>query len=214
MPTSFESKFASIISKRNSKLYTSNKSIISFYLLFLSGIVLGVVAFFIGIQDTSAMNGTPIKEHIGYIFFDCKTISDHFINLLKISETDLSHIFFIFISGFTYFCFAVAGVIVFAKGFMFSFSALFLIEIQEQLPTVNMGFYIFIFILLKFLICSLAVFLASETYIFSYEFRAIKQNLSVLKRAPVTYKFIFTFAKTIGGILIVNFIYCLAVKSL
>ena len=85
---------------------------------------------------------------------------------------------------------------------------------QNQLPNINMSAFIFIFILLKFFSCSLSVFLASETYIFSYEFRAIKQNLSVLKRAPITYKFIFTFAKTIGGILIVNFIYCLAVKSL
>lgn len=214
MQSSVESKFASIISKKNSKLYANTKAKISFYLLFLIGFVLGIAVFLIGTQSNTPPDSSHLNEHISSIFVNCETVSDYFIDTLKMSETDLSHVFFIFISGFTYFCFAVAGIIVFSKGFMFGFSLLFLFEIKEQISAVNINAFFWVFIFVKVIICSLAVFLASETYIFSYDFRSIKQNFSVLKRAPVTYKFIFTFVKTIGGSLIVNFIYCLAVTLL
>ena len=210
----FENKFASIISKRNSKLYTATKTKISFYLLFFSGLALGIIAFLIGMQDSSLIDASHIKNHINSTFNNCESVSDYFIETLKASETDLSHIFFIFISGFTYFCFAVAGIIVFAKGFMFGFSVLFLFEIREQLASMGASSFVWIFIVLKFIVASFTVLLASETYIFSYDFRSIKQNLSVLKRAPVTYKFIFVFLRTIGGALIVNFIYCISITLL
>ena len=214
MRSAFENKFASIISKKNSKLYASTKTKISFYLLFLIGFVLGIAAFVLAPQDSSITDTSHIQKHLGLTFASCDSVSDYFIETLKMSETDLSHIFFIFISGFTYFCFAVAGIIIFAKGFMFGFSILYLFEIKEYLASLQMTPFLWIFILLKFIICSIAVMLASETYMFSYEFRSIKQNLSVLKRAPVTYKFIFIFARTIGISLIVNFIYCLAITLL
>ncbi len=214
MQSSFENKFASIISKKNSKLYANTKTKISFYLLFFGGVILGILAFFIGSQDNSLIDASHIKNHIDHAFSNCNSVSDYFIETLKASETDLSHIFFIFISGFTYFCFAVAGIIVFAKGFMFGFSVMFLLEIQDQLTSVGASSFVWIFVFLKFTVATIAVFLASETYIFSYDFRSIKQTLSVLKRAPVTYKFVFVFARAIGGSLIVNFIYCLAVKLL
>ena len=214
MQSSFENKFASIISKKNSKLYANTKTKISFYLLFFGGVVLGILAFLIGSQDNSLIDASHIKNHIDNAFSNCNSVSDYFIETLKASETDLSHIFFIFISGFTYFCFAVAGIIVFAKGFMYGFSVMFLLEIQDQLTSVGASSFVWIFVFLKFTVATIAVFLASETYIFSYDFRSIKQNLSVLKRAPVTYKFVFVFARAIGGSLIINFIYCLAVKLL
>ena len=214
MQSSFENKFASIISKKNSKLYANTKTKISFYLLFFGGVVLGILAFLIGSQDNSLIDASHIKNHIDNAFSNCNSVSDYFIETLKASETDLSHIFFIFISGFTYFCFAVAGIIVFSKGFMYGFSVMFLLEIQDQLTSAGASSFVWIFVFLKFTVATIAVFLASETYIFSYDFRSIKQNLSVLKRAPVTYKFVFVFARAIGGSLIVNFIYCLAVKLL
>lgn len=214
MQSSFENKFASIISKKNSKIYASTKTKISFYLLFFVGAILGIAAFLLVSQDDSIIDASHIKIHINSIFVNCDSVSDYFIETLKISETDLSHIFFIFISGFTYFCFAVAGIIIFAKGFMFGFSVLFLFEIKDTLASMQMTPFIWLFLLLKFIICSIAIYLASETYMFSYDFRSIKQNLSVLKRAPVTYKFIFVFTRTIGSSLIVNFIYCLAVALL
>ena len=214
MQSSFENKFASIISKKNSKLYANTKTKISFDLLFFGGVVLGILAFLIGSQDNSLIDASHIKNHIDNAFSNCNSVSDYFIETLKASETDLSHIFFIFISGFTYFCFAVAGIIVFAKGFMYGFSVMFLLEIQDQLTSVGASSFVWIFVFLKFTVATIAVFLASETYIFSYDFRSIKQNLSVLKRAPVTYKFVFVFARAIGGSLIINFIYCLAVKLL
>ena len=214
MQSSFECKFASIIAKRNSKTYTDLKVKSSFYFLFFVGFVLGIATFFIGIRESAFVSGQQISDHVSSVFSDCETIADHFIGVLKISETDLSHIFFIFISGFTYFCFAVSGAIVFAKGFSFGFSALFLLEVKEQLAFSGVHSFVCAFILLEFAVCAVAISLAAETYIFSYEFRSIKQNLSVLKRAPVTYRFIFTFAKSIGGTLIINFIYCAAVTLL
>ena len=137
--------------------------------MFFGGFVLGIAAFFIGSRDNALTDAAYIQKHINSIFANCNTVSDYFIATLKISETDLSHIFFIFISGFTYFCFAVAGIIVFAKGFMFGFSALFLFGIQDGLSHSGEDAFVWIFLLLKFAIASVAILLASETYLFSYD---------------------------------------------
>jgi hypothetical protein len=35
-----------------------------------------------------------------------------------------------------------------------------------------------------------------------------------LRRAPVTYRLIFSFIRTVGGSLLINFVYCLIIKLL
>lgn len=213
MQSSLENKFTSTISKKSSRLYADVRSKFRFFLIFFLGLALGITLFVFGPKE-SFMNPTPIIEHINSVFVDCDTLSECFIDVIKVSEADLTHIFFIFISGFTYFCFAASGIIVFSKGFTFGFSLMFLIEIQHKIPNVNTIGFIIIFAVTKFVLCIQALLLASETYVFSYDFRAIKQNFSVLRRAPVTYKFIFVFIRTVGASLLVNFIYCLLIKLL
>ena len=214
MQTAQESKFASIILKKNSKIYTRNKSRIGFSLLFLFGLALGIFVFFIGFPNEAKINGDHISKHLSSVFVEHETLSNCFIKTLKLSKTDITHILFIFISGFTYFCCAMLGMIVFAKGFMLGFSLMFISKVSADIASFDPIVFFWIFTLSKLLICAITVILSSETYMFSYDFRAIKQSCSVLKRAPVTYKFIFVFIRTVGASLLINFIYCCALKLL
>lgn len=213
MQSSIESKFASIISKKSSREYADARSKFRFFLLLFLGLALGITSF-AAVPKESFTDYRSIAEHIDSIFVECDTLSECFIEVIKVSKAELTHIFFIFISGFTYFCFAASGMIIFSKGFTFGFSLMFLIEAKSKLPSINTVGFIIIFAIIKLILCVQAVLLASETYVFSYDFRAIKQSFSVLRRAPITYKFIFVFIRTVGASLLVNFIYCLLVKLL
>ena len=214
MQTIFETRVAHMISQKSSKEYAQSKSRLSFYLIFFTGILLGAFALFVVPSENISLSIPYIEKHLILICSQNISVSTCFIEALKLSEIDLSNIFFIFISGFTYFCFAASGTIIFAKGFMLGFSTAFLAKTLEELTCVNSTYFLITFATLKLTVCIITVLLAAETYIFSFDFRSIKQNLSVLRRAPVTYRFIFSFIRTIGASLLINFVYCLIIKLL
>lgn len=215
MQTLFESRLTHMISHKSSKEYAKNKSQLSFCLIFFTGLFLGIFALFIVPNESINTSFPHIEKHLNSIHeLQNSSASTHFIEALKLSEIDLCHIFFVFISGFTYFCFAASGTIIFAKGFMFGFSSAFLIKSLEELDHINSIYYLSTFIVLKLAVCVITILLAAETYIFSFDFRSIKQNLSVLRRASVTYKFIFSFIRSVGASLLINFVYCLIIKLL
>ena len=214
MQTMFESRVAHIISKKSSKEYARNKSRLSFYLIFFTGLFLGAFALFVVPSESISLAIPYIEKHLISICSKNVSVSACFIEALKISEIELSHIFFVFISGFTYFCFAASGTIIFAKGIMLGFSTAFLTKTLGELGCVDQTYFLITFATLKLIICIVTVSLAAETYIFSFDFRSIKQNLSVLRRAPVTYRLIFSFIRTVGSSLLINFVYCLIIKLL
>ena len=65
-----------------------------------------------------------------------------------------------------------------------------------------------VFVIAKIMLCAISVSLAVSSYIFSYRFRDIKASGSVLRRAPITYKYIFSFITSTGGVLLTNWVYC------
>ena len=213
MQSSLESKFESAISKKSTRLYADTRSRFRFFLLFFVGLGIGITLFVFSPKE-SIVDPDFIIDHINSIFVQNDTLSNCFVELVKFSEVDLTHLFFIFISGFTYFCFVASGMIVFSKGFNFGFSLMFLFEIQNNLTDINAIAFILVFAIVKLILCIQAVLLASETYVFSYDFRGIKQSFSILRRAPVTYKFIFVFIRAVGASLFTNLIYCLLIKLL
>lgn len=209
MQNSLEHKFSKLISKRNSRSYPIERSRFWFFVLFMIGGLLGAVLCYWGANNTTDQANIILLRHIRDICSTSSNFSKLSIEIIKLSKTDLCHVFFIFISGFTYFCFFVTGVIVFAKGFMFGFSLIYLSSAVNMINTPKFGMIYFI---LKLTICIITTILAAETYVFSYEFRTIKQNCSILRRAAVTYKFAFIFVKALGGCLLSNLIYCALIK--
>ena len=215
MQKSIERKFSSMITKRNSESYSLSRSRFFFFSLLFIGILLGVIVFFaVGLNSTQQLDPTPIKEHIESIISLDEKLSGLFIDVIRLSKIDLCHLFFILISGFTYFCFIASGAIVFAKGFMFGYSLMFLTFSCKNTDFKSIYLFGSIFFWSRLLISMIASELSSETYVFSYDFRMIKQSCSILRRASVTYKFTFVFIKALGGCLLINIIYCLLIKLL
>lgn len=214
MSNTLERKFSAMINKRNSAAYPLEKAKFSFFFLLFFGCILGAVIFIIGFDNSELYNSEPITDHIQNIITAGSSRSALLINAIKLSKTDLSHVLFIFISGFTYFCFFASGAIVFAKGFMLGFSLAFLIPIYDSVPLTAPVIYVVVYCITKLMSSVITVLLAAETYVFSYEFRIIKQNCSILRRASVTYKFAFVFIKVLGGCLLSNLLYCISIKLL
>lgn len=214
MSNTLECRFSAMINKRNSAAYPLEKAKFSFFFLFLFGCVLGAVIFNIGFDNSELYNSEPITVHIQKIITSGASYTDLLSKAIKLSKTDLSHVFFVFISGFTYFCFFASGAIVFAKGFMLGFSLAFLIPQYDSIPFTVPLIYIVVYCITKLISSVITALLAAETYVFSYDFRIIKQNCSILRRASVTYKFAFVFIKALGGCLLSNLLYCILIKLL
>lgn len=208
MQSHLEQKFASKIALRSTRTYAENRSKGTFWICFFMGLLLGI-GFFIYLQKNNlSYDRSYILQHLNSMKQTSPDHSSLFKTAISISRNDFTHLFFVFISGFTYFCAAVSGAIVFSKGFMLGFSSLALMEIDHKIFPVRFWPFSLIFILTKYALCCAAVIFASNTYIFSYDFRAIKQKCSILRRTSVTYKFIFAFIISVGASLLIYLIYC------
>ena len=202
-----ENKFKAMILKKNSGSYARRRVSFGFATLCIVGILLGIIVFTIGAREGYIhIDGRLISEHFISIFLECDTILEGFSRLLKASSADLRHLFFIFISGFTYFCFLASSAIAFAKGFSIGFSFACLYAIIADIPGLNIASAT-IFVLAKSLILANLLALAVDAFIFSYDFRTIKINRSVLRRAPCMYKYIFSLIRAVGSSLLINLIY-------
>ncbi len=207
-----ERKFSRIISRRNTEQYKKYKVTSKFIVLFIFGIAIGIsYAWFTFNTMTYDRNIyiNAIKNHFDSIFSECNTLSDYSLNILKASRNDIRYLFYIFIGGFTYFCFFAAGLIVFSKGLIVGYSATCLFCLSNWLD--GMISFKLLFILYSFVTSVIVIGLSSVAYSFSFEFRAIKRNRSVLMRAPIAYRFIFSLIWSLGGLLTVNMLYCLFV---
>jgi hypothetical protein len=214
MQNHIERKFYTKIRKRSSGAYSLSRAKICFTSLFIIGCLLGYAAFSTNTAPFSSTYITFVERHISAISSASNNLAQSFIDVINLSKTDICHLFFVFIAGFTYFCFPVTGAIVFAKGFMLSFSLMFLSRAPSVIALFDTTALFINFCFIKLFIGIITVMLASETYVFSYDFRAIKQNFSILRRSSVTYKFIFIFIKSLGGCLLLNFIYYSIIKLL
>ena len=210
---SFEKKFARFISKRNTDTYAKTKISISFFILILFGALCGI-AFFDAIYHTDSYSAEYASHHFENIFTNCESFSDYFSEILIASKADIRNLLFIFISGFTYFCYPACGVMIFSKGFLSGFSVFYFVKIFDSLIFPQKPLILSIFILTKALIGIVAVYLAMYSYIFSYKFREIKSVGSVLRRAPIAYRYFFIFIYSIGGILLINYIYYFLIYNL
>ena len=214
MQNYIEHKFSTIIRKRSSESYPLTRAKFFFTSLFIIGCILGYTAFTINSSSFSSTHIIYIEHHIKAISSTSTSLAQSFIDVIKLSKTDICHLFFVFIAGFTYFCFPVTGAIVFAKGFMLSFSLMYINLAPSAMASADKNIFFWCFCFTRIFIGITTVVLASETYVFSYDFRAIKQNFSILRRSSVTYKFIFIFLKSLGGCLLLNYIYYSIIKLL
>ena len=214
MQNSFESKFSAMIRKRNAKSYTDKIARFKFLSLFIIGFISGCLVFSGFSNKALSPYYTYISKHLQDIISMRGEFSLLLFEVIKISKTDLYHLFFVFIAGFTYFCFPVTGDIVFTKGFMFGYSLFFIKHLPNDIVLNSKVAFTVIFFMIKLIIGIITASQAAETYIFSYDFKLIKQNCSILRRSPATYKFAFLFLKSLGGCLLLNLIYCILIKLL
>lgn len=206
-----EIRFSKIISRRNTERYKKYKVSSRFTALFILGVAIGI-SYAIVSFNTKPHDINAIARHSASIFSDCSQLSDYSLDILKASRNDIRYLFYIFISGFTYFCFLASGLIVFSKGMIFGYSAAYLLLLAHHFPKINT--FTFLFILYSGITSVIVITLSSVAYLFSYEFRAIKRNRSVLMRAPITYRFIFSLIWSLGGLLTANMLYCFFVHLL
>ena len=203
-----ENKFKKIIERKNSAAYIRFKIIVKFSFLFIIGFGLGL-GFFNTIVDDRSVDIDTISKHFDSIFVNCETISDYLITMLAASRSDIRHLLFIFISGFTYFCFIASGAIIFSRGLLMGFSSAYIIyafEVNSQAVT---PFMVIIYILSNIISSAILIHISVLAYIFSFDFRAIKRNNSILRRASITYRYSFFLILSLSGILINNLIYCI-----
>lgn len=202
---SIEQKYAKIISKKNSEYYAQKKSIISFLLLLSLGVALGVTIYHSAYQDRS----NSIEQIIDFIKVrksSTNSFTDIFSLVFAFSKSDIRILFFVFISGFTYFCLFASSIMIVSDGFLVGFTSLFLIE--SCLAKYNSVHLIpFAFLTSKLGISLIIIYLGTVAYVFSYKFREIKSSGSILRRASITYKYIFIFIYSLGGIFIINLAY-------
>lgn len=209
----FEQKISGFIARRNTDKYIKNKITVSFFSLLLLGILCGI-AVYDAIYRSQNISSEYLIHHLEETLKNCVTFSDCISEILSVSKSDIRFLLFIFISGFTYFCFPACGIMVFSKGFLTGFSFFYLIEIYNQFNSTNYSLFFLIFLISKLLLSVITVFLAMSSYIFSYRFREIKSSSSVLRRAPITYRYFFIFIYSIGGALLTNYIYCFLIYHL
>ncbi len=214
MQNSTESKFSSLISIRNSKGYSLFKTRSDFFLIFFVGLIFGILIFLVTIKSGLEIEKDAVKAHIHSLFSLGEDYSSRLAGVFSVSKKDICSVFFIFLSGFTYFCFAFSGVIVFTKGISLGLSVTYIFSSTEAFESINSTAFGWIFLLMKFALGLVIVFFAADAYIFSYDFREIWQKHSILRRASVTYKFVFYFIRALGASLLFNFIYCSFIKLL
>ena len=210
---SLEKKFADFIAKRNTDKYIKKKVSFSFLALMVLGIICGI-AVFDSIYRSNIYNAEHVLNHFDNALKNCVSFSDYFSEILNVSKSDLRNLLFIFISGFTYFCFPLCGIMVFSKGFLNGFATFYLIEIFRQIEIQNESLMLFLFIAFKIFLSIISIYLAMTSYVFSYKFREIKSNCSILRRAPIAYRYIFIFIYSVGGVLLTNYIYYFCIYNL
>ena len=213
MQNSFEQRIADFIAKRNNESYIKRKVSLSFLMLMVIGILCGI-AVFDAVFRFSDYSPEYVSLHFGKALKSCVTFSDYFSEILNASKTDIRNIFFIFIAGFTYFCYPACGIIVLAKGFLGGFTVFYLVEVFKKCYFANENLLFLSFVVSRLLLSIIAIYLAMTAYVFSYKFREIKSNSSVLRRAPITYKYIFIFIYSVGGVLLVNSVYYLFIYNI
>ena len=208
-----ENKIQKLITRRNSNTYIRCKIALRFSVLFIIGFALGI-AFFNYATSKENLDLGIISKHFLSIFVNCDTISDYLITMLAASEGGIRHLLFIFISGFTYFCFLASATIIFSRGVLLGFSLAYMVYAHGVIPGEVSIAIIILYLVAHLVSAILMVHLATVSYIFSFDFRAIKRNHSVLRRAPITYRYSFAFILALGGILINNLLYCIISKIL
>lgn len=204
-----ENKLRRAILRRNDQAYIRGKVALRFLLLFIAGVFVGGALFYSSRTDRSVLSIDTVIKHFNSIFVGCETFSDNLLTVLVLSEFEIRYLFLIFISGFTYFCFIASGFMMLGRGFLLGFSSSCLIYLHNNDPDVITreivgGFIAFHVISSLILIC-----LSVSAYIFSFDFRTIKRNHFVLRRAPIAYKYVFALILALGGLLMNNFLYCL-----
>lgn len=217
MQNTFEKKLSGLIAHRNKCFYIHKKIFLTLSVILLLGIVFGI-SIFDSIYSEKALKTVWISDHFNKAIESCSTFSDFFSVILKRSEADIRTLIFIFITGFTYFCFPVAGAMILAKGFVTGFSFFYLISCNDYMISrfayvESIALSVF-FVISKLIACLITVYLAMSSYIFSYKFREVKSNSSILRRAPVTYRYFYTFIYSVGGILLINTCYCFILNNI
>ena len=207
-----EHKLQKRILVRNDPGYIRAKVTFKFLLLFGLGMLLGGAFFRSEYVDRSALDVSLIEKHFDSVFVGCETFSDNLMTALVLSKVEIRYLILIFISGFTYFCFIASGFMMLGRGFLVGFSTSCLVYLGRLYPeTVGAdaigGFVIFHTLSSVILIC-----LSVSAYIFSFDFRGIKRNHYVLRRAPTIYNYAFALILALGGLLMNGFFYCIFVS--
>ena len=204
-----ENKLRRAILRRNDQAYIRGKVALRFLILFIVGVFVGGALFYSSHTDRSALSIETVSKHFDSIFIGCETFSDNLLTALVLSEFEIRYLFLIFISGFTYFCFVASGFMMLGRGFLLGFSSSCIMYLHGNAPNIITSEMVGGFIAFHVISSLILICLSVSAYIFSFDFRTIKRNHFVLRRAPITYKYVFALILALGGLLMNNFLYCL-----
>ena len=204
-----ENKLRRAITLRNNQTYVRGVVTLKFLIFLILGIILGVAFFNTSYVDKSAIDIIAIKRHFEGIFVGCETFSEVLLTVLMLSELEIRYLFLIFVSGFTYFCFIVSGLMLFGKGFLFGGALSALAYLSRDPRAYVSGRVIVAYLIFNLISSLILISMSASAYIFSFDFSTIKRNHFVLRRAPIIYKYSFSLILSLGGLIINNFLYCL-----
>ena len=204
-----ENKLRRSIKIKNTTSYIRGTVALKFLVFLIIGIIIGGAFFGSPYIDKSSFNTDAIDKHFESVFVDCETFSEMLLTVLILSELEIRYLFLIFISGFTYFCFVASGFMMLGRGFMFGFSSSCIIFMYSEASSSVTGAVLVSYLLFNVISLFILISLSVAAYIFSFDFRKIKRNHFVLRRAPIIYKYSFSLIIALGALLINNFMYCL-----
>lgn len=203
-----ENKLRNSIKLKNTKLYIRGTVVLKFLFFLLVGIFLGGMFFHSQYVDKIELDCSIADVHFGSIFVGCETFSECLFSVIMLSELEIRYLILIFISGFTYFCFIASAFMMIGRGFLLGFSLSYLIYIYLYCSSTITRSVLIAYLLFNVISSFILIFLSVASYTFSFDFRAIKRNHFVLRRAPIIYKYSFSLIIALGGLLLNKFFYC------
>ena len=204
-----ENKLRRVIALRNNQSYIRCIVLLKFLIFLIVGIILGGAFFYSSYVNKQTLDVSAIEGHFKSIFVGCETFSEGLLTVLVLSEPEIRYLFLIFVSGVTYFCFIASGLLMLGRGFLLGFSSSILIYLRLDQNGVINNRILIAYLAFNVISSLILISLSAAAYIFSFDFRTIKKNHFVLRRAPIIYKYSFSLILSLGGLLINNFLYCL-----
>ena len=140
----------------------------------------------------------------------CDNIFDFTSVILDICKSDISHLFIIFMSGFTMITGLICAAIFIFRGFSFGFSVSYLASAVAlgELQGENLYYSVFLFSVICAMNTVILLHFAVKTSSFCDEFKSLCGRPKLIIKSKALYKQLFRFLIAFGAILILNLVRC------